>query len=165
MVSLDTICRAPLHRCFERMLVVLLLAPFACSSATEPSSALTVLVTNATCHAGQCTPLEIVGFLIYQPVYTPGGPWSFDLGLVSGPSACLTFPPSATFRVGDASTGATTTYTWTTADSLALGALEPGTHRLQASPSASAFVPASAPGWRITFPGETAVTATQACTP
>src|SRR5437870_3075393 len=102
-----------------------LLGPLGCSSTVQPHASVTLLITNGTCETGQCASVQILGFPSNQP-HTPGGFWSVDLGLVSAPSACLTLPPSATFRVIDASTGATMTYTWTTAEGLSLGAQRAG---------------------------------------
>lgn len=138
----------------------LLLAAVACSSSVQPRAGVTLLVTNATCDAGSCSPLQILGFPSNQPA-TPGGMWSLDLGLVTTPSACLKLPVSATFRV--IGPGTTTTYTWTTGNGLSLGAQPPSASRIQAGPSTGAFVPARAAGWTITFPGGTAVSASQAC--
>ena len=65
---------------------------------------------------------------------------------------------------GDGKTD-TTTYTWTTAKSLSLGAQPQTSSRFQANPSTAAFVPASAAGWRISVPSESQPTPTSACTP
>jgi hypothetical protein len=147
---------------------LLLLATLACSSSLEPRSGVTLLVTNGTCQAGQCTPLAILGFPSNQPI-TPGGLWSIDLGLLTVPAACLTFPRSAIFRVigvsNDGTKADTTTYTWTTALPLSLGALEPPASRLWASPSTAAFVPASAPSWIVNLPAGSHVSPRQACSP
>jgi hypothetical protein len=142
--------------------ILLLLGVLGCSSPVQPRTGVTLLITNGTCETGQCAPLQILGFPSNQP-HTPGGFWSVDLGLISAASACLTLPPSATFRVTDASTGATTIYTWTTADGLSLGALQPSASRIQATPSTGSFVPASAPGWSVTLPAGSQVSPRQAC--
>jgi hypothetical protein len=142
--------------------ISLLLGALGCSSTVQPRAGVTLLITNATCETGQCAPVQILGFPSNQP-HTPGGFWSLDLGIVSAPSACLTLPPTATFRVIDASTGATTTYMWTTAERLSLGALQPPASRIQATPSTSAFVPASAPGWSVTLPASSPVSPRQPC--
>ena len=138
-----------------------------CSSATEPRSGVTLLVTNGTCQGGQCDTLRVLGFPSNQPG-TPGGLWSLDLGLVTTSQACLTLPPSAAFHVigvrGDGAAD-TTTFTWTSAKSLSLGAQPPSSSRLQASPSTDPFVPASAAGWRITVPGGSQATPSSVCTP
>jgi len=139
-----------------------LLGPLGCSSTVQPHAGVTLLITNGTCETGQCASVEILGFPSNQP-HTPGGFWSVDLGLVAAPSACLTLPPSATFRVIDASTGATMTYTWTTAEGLSLGALQPPASRIQATPSTGAFVPGSAAGWSVTLPAGSHVSPRQPC--
>jgi hypothetical protein len=148
----------------EKFLPVLLLATLACSSTTESLPTVTLLVTNATCNTGQCTPIEALGFPSNQP-HTPGGFWSIDLGLVTGASACLTLPPSGEFRVGNASTGASTVYSWTVADSLALSAEPAPADRLRAVPITGPFVPAGAAGWSIILPSGTGLSKSRACTP
>lgn len=148
----------------EKLLPVLLLVTLACSSTTESLPTVTLLVTNATCNAGQCTPIQVLGFPSNQP-HTPGGFWSIDLGLVTGPSACLTLPPSGEFRVGNASSGATTVYSWTVADPLALSAEPAPADRLRAVPITGPFVPAGADGWSIILPGGTSLSKARACTP
>jgi len=153
------------RRCRMRAMaawISLLLGALGCSSTVQPRAGVTLLITNGTCETGPCAPLQILGFPSNQP-HTPGGFWSVDLGLVSASSACLTLPPSATFRVTDASTGATTTYTWTTANGFSLGALQPPASRIQATPSTGAFVPANAAGWSVTLPAGSQVSPSQAC--
>ena len=136
-----------------------LLIVFACTSATEPEPgpSVTLLVTNATCDPGPCSSFQVRGIWTHQPVATPGGPWSMDLGTVSTGSACLTLPGADTFRVN------TRPYVWTSRDSLSLGILEPGQFPGHVSRSTSAFVPASSAGWSLTLPGGTAVTPADAC--
>lgn len=142
----------------------LALAPVACSTPVEPGSVPTLLITNATCESGACAPVVILGFPSDQP-HTPGGYWSVEIGVAAGPSACLSLPPSAMFRVIDASTGAADTLIWTIADPLALGVPGPGGSRILALPSTGTFVPADASGWRVTLPGGTGVARAQPCTP
>ena len=146
---------------------LILLAIISCAGAVEPRSGVTLLVTNGTCQATQCDSLRVLGFPSNQP-QTPGGMWSLDLGLITSSQACFTLPPSATFLVIGMRTdgGADTTkYTWTTAKALSLGALPPSSSRIQASPNTTAFVPATAAGWRITVPTESQATPSSACTP
>ena len=146
---------------------LLLFTALSCSSSVEPQSDVTLLVTNGTCVSGRCDSLEVLGFPSNQPA-TPGGFWSIDLGLITSSQACFTLPASATFHVigehGDG-TADTLTYTWTSASSLALGAQPPSSSRIQASPSTTAFVPADAAGWGITFPTGSRATPSSACTP
>ncbi len=144
-----------------------LLAVLSCSSIVEPRAGVTLLVTNGTCLAGRCDSLRVLGFPSKQPL-TPGGFWSLDLGLITTSQACLTLPPSATFRVigvGGDGTADTITYTWTSAKALSLGAQPPSSSRIQASPSTTAFVPANAAGWRVTFPTGSQATPSSVCTP
>jgi len=145
----------------------LLLAGLACTSAVEPRTGVTLLVTNGTCASGRCDALEVLAFPSDQPL-TPGGYWSLDLGLLTLPQACFTFPPSATARViglhADG-TADTVTYTWTPAKSLALGVQTPSSSRIQASPSTAPFVPALAAGWRLTLPTDSLAIPAPACAP
>ena len=145
-------------------LSVLCMVAIACSSSVsvEPSQSVTLQVTNQTCSPGPCTPLQILAFPSNQP-NTPGGLWSLDLGMVTGASACLTIPASATFRV--TGPGATTTYTWKSAIPLSLGTLPPTEPRLQARPSTGTFIPGNASGWSVTLPGASLPTPSGACTP
>lgn len=136
-------------------LPLLVVAALSCSSTVAPRSRVTLLVTNGTCALGSCTPLEILAFPSKQPL-TPGGPWTLELGLLTAPSACLIFPPSATFRVigvsNDGTKADTTVVTWTTADALSLGTKPPGGPIFSAVPNTSPLVPASAAGWSVTLP-------------
>jgi hypothetical protein len=156
---------APLRR-FPTVALVLFLT-ISCSSSIEPRSGVTLLVTNGTCQGGHCDSLRVLGFPSNQPL-TPGGFWSLDLGLITASKACFTLPPTAEFHVigvrADGTRG-TTTFTWTSAKSLALGAQPPSSSRFQAGPSTTAFVPASAAGWQITVPGGSQATPSSACTP
>ncbi len=136
--------------------VLLVVAVLACSSVVDPKSAITLLVTNSSCSTGRCDSLEVLGFPSNQPL-TPGGFWSIDLGLLTTPEACFKLPPAATFRVigvNDDGTRDTTTFTWTTVVPLALGVQAPSGFRTQASPSTTAFVPATSAGWTITLPSQ-----------
>ena len=144
----------------------LALAPLACSSTVEPRAGVTLLVTNESCQSGQCDPLEVLAFPSVQP-NTPGGFWSLDLGTISTAQKCFTLPPTAQFKViGQHSDGGadTVTYTWTNASGLSLGALPQGQSRIQAKPTTSAFVPATASGWRIDVPSGVQATQDNACT-
>ena len=154
-----------LRRAQHAFLPALLLV-IACSGAVEPRG-LTLLVTNGTCQAASCTPLHVLGFPSNQPL-TPAGYWSIDLGLITTPSACLTFPPSATFRiigVSNDGTADTTTFTWTPGSALSLGVQDSSTPRFWAAPSTSAFVPANGSGWSVSLPGGSRVSPSQTCTP
>jgi len=160
----DTRRRPTLRRPGLGFLLGALLFAMACSSSTEPQGPITLLVTNATCDPGPCEALTVRGFPEEQP-HTPGGLWSIEVGTVAAPFACLTLPPSGEFHVTNADTGATTTYTWTLADPIALGTVATGASALMATPSTGEFVPSSAPGWRVTLPGGTTVAPDVACTP
>jgi hypothetical protein len=138
-----------------------------CSGSIEPRSGVTLLVTNGTCQGGRCDSLRVLGFPTNQPL-TPGGFWSLDLGLITASEACFTLPRTAAFHVIGVrvdGTRDTTTFTWTSAKSLALGAEPPSSFMLQARPTSAAFVPASAAGWQITVPGGSQATPSSACTP
>jgi len=138
-----------------------------CSGSIEPRSGVTLLVTNGRCQGGHCDSLQVLGFPSNQPL-TPGGFWSLDLGLITASEACFTLPRTAAFHVIGVrvdGTRDTTTFTWTSAMSLALGAEPPSSFMLQARPTSAAFVPASAAGWQITVPGGSQATPSSACTP
>ena len=138
-----------------------------CSSAVEPRAGVTLLVVNGTCQGGHCDSLRVLGFPGNQPL-TPGGFWSLDLGLITASEACFTLPRTAAFHVIEVrpdGTRDTTTFTWTSAKSLALGAQPPSSSQFQANPSTGGFVPASAAGWQITVPGGSQATPSSACTP
>lgn len=141
----------------------LLFLPLACDTPTSPPPRVTLLVTNATCATGTCSPLEVRAFPENQP-RTPGGPWSLEVGVVDGGSACLLLPAADTFRVTNGDTGETTTFEWTSERALSLGVLEPGSSAFQAVPSTDMFVPASADGWSVTLP-DGAVAPAEACEP
>lgn len=139
-----------------------LLFVLSCDLTTGPRSPVTLLVTNATCDAGTCFPIEVRGFPLDQPS-TPGGPWSLKLGTISAASACLILPSADTARVTNADTGKTTTYVWTADDLLALGTLDPGEAWFQAKASTGEFVPGNASGWAVTLPGTAAPAPAEAC--
>ena len=139
-----------------------LLLVFACTSPTGPGPSGTLLVTNATCSSGQCSSFQVMGFYDHEAAAAPGGVLGkMDLGTVSTEYACLILPGVDSFRVGTPTE--TTTYYWTSRDSLSLGIPEPGRPWGYASPSTSAFVPATSAGWSITLPGGTAVTPAEVC--
>lgn len=146
----------------EALALLALSLLFGCTSATEPLAPVTLLVANGTCDAGECSTLQVRGFPADQP-HTPGGLWSIELGTVTAASACLTLPATASFRVTDAGTGETRTYSWSGDDALTLGAGDPDAGALQATPSTVAFVPASASGWSVTLPGGAAPSPAAAC--
>ncbi len=143
--------------------LVLIGSALACSSTATPPIGVVVrmVVVNSTCSSGPCVPLRVLGFPQNQP-RTPGGLWSLDLGTVTT-SACLIIPPTATFRVTDAGSGATTTYTWTSADSLSLAALPSSASVLQATPTTGGFVPMSSAAWRVSLPSASLPTPIDAC--
>jgi len=135
------------------------------SSPVEPSGvSVALLVTNASCNPGPCTPVRVLAFPSKQPL-TPGGLWSLDLGLIATASACLTIPPAAEFHVTDASSGATTTSRWTSTDSLSPGTAGESEPVTMALPSTGGFVPASASGWSVALPGASGPAPSGACAP
>jgi hypothetical protein len=145
----------------------LVFAALSCSSSLEPRGDITLLVANGSCLPGPCSSQEVLAFPSNQP-NTPGGNWSLDLGTMSGPELCITFPASATFRViglNDDGSADTTKLMWTTALPVTLGVQAPSASRISASPSTSGFVPAMAAGWSITLPGESQVVPGSACGP
>ncbi len=144
-------------------LLLLMGAAIGCSSAVDVPPSVTILVTNSTCNPGPCTSVRVLAFPDdqHQP-HTPGGLWSLDLGTLSTASACLAIPAGAEFKV--TGPNGTTTYVWSTANGLALGARSPSDPVLEATPSTGTFVPASAAGWSVTLPGSAAPTPATACT-
>ena len=100
----------------------LMLAALSCSSSLEPTSNVTLLVTNGSCDPGPCSAERVLAFPSNQP-NTPGGDWSLDLGTMTGPQLCVTIPISSTFRV--IGPGETTTFVWNTAKPVSLGVWPP----------------------------------------
>lgn len=150
-----------------RTISLIVFATISCSSSVEPRSGVTLLVTNGTCQGGHCDSLRVLGFPSNQP-NTPGGLWSLELGLVTTSQECILLPPAAVFRVigvHDGGGADTTTFRWTNANSLSLGAQPPSESQIVASPSTTTFVPADAAGWQITVPGGAQPTSSSACTP
>jgi|KBSSwiStaDraftv2_1062776.scaffolds.fasta_scaffold64599_6 hypothetical protein len=147
-----------------KVLAFLPLAVLACSSTLEPRENVTLLVTNETCETGTCSPLRILGFPDNQPA-TPGGFWSIELGVLTGPSACLTLPASREFHVTEVPGGKTTTYRWTSANGLSLGAQPASESQLLARPSTAEFIPASMEAWSVTLPGDGDASPAVVCTP
>jgi hypothetical protein len=167
MTSLRVLNETVLPSWWLRTISVIVFATISCSSSVEPRSGVTLLVTNGTCQEGHCDSLRVLGFPSNQP-NTPGGLWSLDLGLVTTSQECLPLPPTAVFRVigvRDGGGADTTSFTWTNANSLSLGAQPPSSSQIVASPSTNTFVPADAAGWQITVPGGAQPTSTSACTP
>ncbi len=160
----DTRREAALRRLVSGLLLAPLLSAIACSSSTGPEGPVTVLVINETCHPGPCVMLRAFGFPSEQPS-TPGGFWGFELGYVSGAVACFRLPASDEFRVTDADTGATTTYSWTLDEPMGFGALPMYSSMSMGQPSTEEFVPTRSEGWIVTLPGGTSVTPDVACTP
>jgi hypothetical protein len=141
-----------------------LLAMIACTTTVEPLSTVTLEVKNATCDPGPCQAIRVLAFPQKQPL-TPGGMWSLDLGVVSGPIACITLPPSASFNVTDTGSGAVTVTTWTTGDPLSLAPWPASQPRFTASPTTASFVPGNASSWSVALPGSAAPTTAPACAP
>jgi hypothetical protein len=150
-------------------LALLLSAAFllACSRTTAPRPPTTLHIINATCDAGACSAVHVLGFpKSPNQLSTPGGLWSLDLGTDSAATFCVTILRSGTFQViaqADGGSTDTTTFSWSDQDSLSLGTLAAGESPFTATPSTRAFVPASSPGWSVALPGSTAVTPAQPC--
>ena len=115
-----------------------------------PRSGVTLLVTNATCLAGPCDSLRVLAFPSDQP-NNPAGPWSLDLGVITTSQECIVLPSSA--------------LPWTNLVPLSLGAQPPSASLLFAFPTTTAFIPANAAGWSITFPRDSVATPSPSCTP
>ncbi|NIM47661.1 MAG: hypothetical protein GTO22_00095 [Gemmatimonadales bacterium] len=127
------------------LIVAICLLP-ACSSTNAPGSAVTLLVTNATCTTEECTPLKIHGFVPKFAV--PGQPkWGFlDVGAANSALTCLTLPHSDTLTL----TGPDDYITWTVVDPIILTAVDLD-YTLRGR--TTEFVPADAPGWAVSFGG------------
>lgn len=138
--------------CRSKLLLVLFALATGCSSTLEPRDDVVLLVTNGTCEPGPCSSLRILEFPSDQP-HTPGGHWSIDLGLLTGPSVCLTLPAAREFTMTEVPSGRKTVHRWTTAEALSLGAQPPSEQQMLATPSIGEFVPASRLAWSVTFPG------------
>jgi hypothetical protein len=142
--------------------IVLLILLAGCRDGTGPAAPSKLFVTNTTCAAGPCATLEVLAFPENQP-RTPAGMWSLDLGAVTGVSACLTIPASATFTIEDAGTGHKTVLRWTTAQRVSIGLVPPGETGFQASPSTGTFVAAHAAAWSVALPGSATPVPGSAC--
>ena len=156
------------HVCERRMAPVLLVvAAIACSSTPlEPLRSVSILLTNATCNPGPCTPMRVRAFPQHlERPPTPGGLWTIDLGIVTGASLCVVLPPTVTSRVGDGTSGGTTEYVWSTRDSVALGIFPVSAPFFSATPSTERFVPERAAGWTVVLPGDARAMPGAACTP
>lgn len=126
----------------------------------KPAGVLTtVMVTNATCDPGPCVPLAVRGWI---PKFTvPGQPPSgfMAVGKVDSASACLTIPSADSLTI--IGSGDTTVIRWTPNDNVMLtagdarGITDHG-YSLFDPPIGytQEFVPASSPGWHVTFPGD-----------
>jgi len=147
----------------------------ACSSSTEPGEAaasVTLLVTNDTCLEGPCVPVSVRGRVPRYAV--PGQPkvGFLRLGTVESRSACLVFPAVDSLTVSGPDH--TTVLRWMPSDDVSLRAFDPrdvATYTIWSVPiidTTSYFVPASARGWRVTFPsgtGAAVLEATDPCVP
>ncbi|MEP6991636.1 MAG: hypothetical protein ABJA80_11965 [bacterium] len=86
-------------------------------------------------------------------------------GALACSSACLRLPSTAEFHVIDVAAHDTTTFTWTNADPVALGALGPSESPFQSQPDSPEFVAASSQGWSAALPGGATLAPADACTP
>jgi hypothetical protein len=143
--------------------------PCACSDQlplTFPATGVPLLVVNSTCFQGHCDSLTVMGFLSGGPEATV--PWMVQLGTVIGVSACLTIPPSATYRniaYRTDSTADTILFEWTPTQRIWLAALTPSSPPWPFwTPSTRAFVPALAAGWSVALPDSVAVQTAAPCT-
>jgi hypothetical protein len=119
----------------------------------------TVMVTNATCDTGPCVPLAVRGWIPKFDV--PGQPPSgfMAVGTVDSASACLAIPASDSLTVIGPSD--TMVIRWTPDDNVILtagdarGTTDHGYTPFEPPMSyTQEFVPAAAPGWHVTFPGD-----------
>jgi len=134
----------------------------ACRSTTAPPPPVTLFVQNGSCTPAGCDTVYVAGVPNKQP-NTPGGIWIFDLGTVTGRSACLLIPASRTFRIIAQPSGHETRIEWTTADTLFLGLTRIPMSRMDAMPTAPGFSPAAAAGWSIVYPTDSVPAPTASC--
>jgi hypothetical protein len=128
-----------------------------------PPRSVPLLVTNTTCTPGPCQAIRILAFPTKQ-FRTPGPFWSFTLGTITGATGCLRIPPTAIHSISDAGLGRTVVVrTWTSRDSLALGASAPSEPRPMESPSTEWFVPQRARAWQVALPGSALPKPAHAC--
>jgi hypothetical protein len=138
-------------------------AHFAESKVTViPAPQITLLVANSTCSAGRCDSVRVRMFP-ESTLHTPAGPWSLDLGLVTGSEACLTIKPFATFYVHAGSS--VSMDLWNGTRAMSLGGFEPSLAWNFAIASTPDIVPNSAQGWRVSLPGSGAPVPAEACSP
>jgi hypothetical protein len=128
------------------------------ASPTDAPRSVPVLVTNTTCTPGPCEAVRILAFP-WSEFHTPGGMWKIDLGTITTPTACVTIPATAEFRITEQPSGKTTILPWTTRDSVALGTRRPGVEIFSATPSTEWFVPQRARAWSVALPGDSTDTA------
>jgi hypothetical protein len=89
-----------------------------------------------------------------------------DLGVITTPSACVTLPRTAAFYVIEVPGNDTTTFTWTTAKPVSLGAQAASLGTVVLTLTATdTFVPMSASGWSVDLPGGTKAVPAAPCTP
>ena len=141
---------------------VLLASVAACRSTTAPPSPVSLFVQNGSCTSTGCDTVYVAAVPNTQPG-TPGGIWVFNLGMVTGPSACLSIPGARTFRIIAQPSGHETRIEWTTADTLYLGLTRIPMSRMDGIPNNPGFSPAAATGWSITFPTDSVPTPTASC--
>jgi hypothetical protein len=157
-----------------------------CRSSSGPSPLPTVLVNIPACTGGPCGTTEVREFDWNLTI--PQMPWGFKVvGEVHGSTACLTLPAPWTFTIeGPDSTGKvdTTVFKLNDHDRIFLAAMDSvGFHTGSKSANEAwrgntkTFTASDAPGWQVTFSGDTAPTvitvdttgtliaATNPCTP
>jgi hypothetical protein len=128
---------------------------FGCSSLTEPSEPPTLFVTNPLCGGSQCREVRIGAYITTFTVpQAPQG--SRNLGIFSGPTACLRFPPSWELAVHTSdSSGAvisSDTMTWTPDDALYLTVVDMEASEWLAK--TQTFTPGDEEGWVLTLSPE-----------
>ena len=149
---------------FSSLLLILVGGSCAVFDQGEDPQEVGLLITNGTCDGDVCSPIRVRAFPDNQP-HTPGGPWSIDLGVVTGRTACLMLPASQEARVTAAGTGETKTWSWSTARGTSLGADDSSEAWFFAHSTTPSFIPADAAGWSITLPGTGAAVPSGRCTP
>lgn len=133
----------------------LLLTISSCSHPTEPTIAEpTLLVRNPFCQGSACRSVDIFAYVRAWPIpQSPRG--NKRVGTFDTPTACFRLGPAWTLTIrGVDSTGASlgdsASYTWTPDDPRGIF-VTASTQTLFAFGQTENFVPATAPGWELSF--------------
>lgn len=161
-----TVVRATLRKFTASVARAGFVGALACSSSTDPESALpTLYVTNPLCEDMACPAIQVRAFV--WAFLIPQNPYgSKSVGRVDGAAGCLQFPASWTASVrevdslGEPTSRDSTVYRWTPdhPDGIYLVAVQPSDWATPGAPPVSyavgitpTFVPGDAKGWELRF--------------